>query len=60
MGLSEFAVAAIHDEVVSEIPEDFEEEYKRLITEAMSDDQLFSLPIVCATGDGAQRWGEAK
>ena len=60
MGLTEFCVAAIHDEVVAEIPEDFEVEYKKLITEAMSDDELFSLPIVANTGDGAVRWGEAK
>lgn len=60
MGLSDFCVAAIHDEVVAEIPEEFEEEYKHLITEAMSDDEMFSVPIVCATGVGAQRWGDAK
>lgn len=60
MGLSDFCVAAIHDEVVAEIPEDFEHDYTAMITEAMSDDQLFSVPIVCATGVGAQRWGDAK
>lgn len=60
MGLAEYMIAAIHDEVVAEIPEDFEEEYKVLITEAMSDDSMFSLPIICATGDGAVRWGDAK
>ena len=60
MGLAEFMIAAIHDEVVAEIPEDFEEEYRILIEEAMSDDSTFSLPIVCATGDGAVRWGDAK
>lgn len=60
MGLTEFMIAAIHDEVVAEIPEDFEEDYKVLITEAMTDENMFSLPIVCATGDGAVRWGDAK
>lgn len=60
MGLGEFIIAAIHDEVVAEIPEDFEEEYKVLITEAMTDNYSFSLPIVCSTGDGSTRWGEAK
>lgn len=60
MGLAEFMIAAIHDEVVAEIPEDFEEEYRILIEEAMSDESTFSLPIVCATGDGAVRWGDAK
>lgn len=60
MGLSEFCVAAIHDEVVAEIPEEFEYDYKRLITEAMSDDSMFSVPIICATGEPAAKWGDAK
>ena len=58
MGLTPYMIATIHDEVVAEIPEDFEEEYKMLITEAMSDESLFSLPIVCNTGNGGARWGE--
>lgn len=60
LGLTPYVVAAIHDEVVAEIPEEFEEEYKRLITEAMTDETSFSVPVVCATGDGATRWGDAK
>lgn len=58
MGLAEFLIAAIHDEVVAEIPEDFEEEYKHMIAEAMNDDSMFSLPIVSNTGNGSVRWGE--
>lgn len=60
MGLSDFCVAAIHDEVVAEIPVDFEEEFKVLIAEAMTDEHLFSLPIVCSIGESADRWGDAK
>lgn len=60
MGLTQYCVAAIHDEVVAEIPEEFEEDYKRMITEAMTDEEMFSLPIVANTGEGAFRWGEAK
>lgn len=58
MGLTPYMIATIHDEVVAEIPEDFEEEYKMLISEAMTDESLFSLPIVCNTGNGGARWGE--
>lgn len=60
MGLSDYCVAAIHDEVVAEIPEEFEEEYNVLIREAMEDDSMFKVPIVSATGKGAVRWGDAK
>lgn len=60
MGLTEYMIAAIHDEVVAEIPEEFEVDYKQLIEEAMTDEHLFSLPIVCATGDAAAKWGDAK
>lgn len=60
MGLTEYCVAAIHDEIVAEIPDDFEEEFHRLITEAMTDEYTFSVPIVCAVGEGAVRWGDAK
>lgn len=60
MGLSDFCVAAIHDEIVAEVPEDFVDEYRALVTEAMTDDYLFSVPIVCAVGSPAQRWGDCK
>lgn len=60
MGLTQYCVAAIHDEVVAEIPEDFESEYNELIKEAMEDHTMFAIPITCATGEGAQRWGDAK
>lgn len=60
MGLSEFVVAAIHDEVLAEIPEEFEVEYTSLIREAMEDDQMFSVPIVVSTGKPNMRWGLCK
>jgi DNA polymerase-1 len=60
MGMSKYLVACIHDEVVAEIPEDFEEEYGRLVSEAMQDNQLLSVPIVSATAQGAVRWGDCK
>lgn len=60
MGLTQYLVAAIHDEVVAEIPEDFEEEYAAMVTEAMEDSNLLSVPIISATGKGAVRWGDAK
>lgn len=60
MGMSKYLIAAIHDEVVAEIPEEFEEEYGRMVTEAMEDHHLLSVPVVSATGHGAPRWGDAK
>jgi DNA polymerase-1 len=60
MGLSDYCVAAIHDEVVAEIPEDFEPEYRVLIKEAMEDHGMFDVPIVSSVGEGAVRWGDAK
>lgn len=60
MNLTQFLVAAIHDEVVAEIPEDFVDEYKVLVKEAMEDHELLSVPIISATGDPAVRWGDAK
>ena len=59
MGLSEYLIATIHDEVVAEVPEDFADEYRVLIAEAMSDETTFSLPIVSNTGAGAPKWGES-
>lgn len=60
MDMTQFLVAAIHDEVVAEIPEDFEEEYKMLVKDAMEDHEMLSVPIISSTGDGAVRWGLAK
>lgn len=60
MDLTQFLVAAIHDEVVAEIPEDFVDDYKVLVKEAMEDHELLSVPIISATGDPAERWGDAK
>lgn len=60
MGLTQYLVAAIHDEVVAEIPEDFEVEYTAMVTEAMEDHYLLDVPVVSATGKGAVRWGDAK
>jgi DNA polymerase-1 len=60
MGLADYIIAAIHDEVVAEIPEEFEPEYKVLIKEAMEDPYSFAVPIVSSTGDSAVRWGDAK
>jgi hypothetical protein len=60
MGLADYIIAAIHDEVVAEIPEEFEPEYKLLIKEAMEDPYSFAVPIVSSTGDSAVRWGDAK
>jgi len=60
MGLTQYLVAVIHDEVVAEIPEEFEMEYTAMVTEAMEDHSILSVPIVSATGKGAVRWGDAK
>lgn len=60
MGLSEFGIAAIHDEVVSEVPIDLVDDYNRLIDEAMTDNYQFDVPIVSDTGKPAYRLGEAK
>jgi DNA polymerase-1 len=60
MGLTEYCSAAIHDEVVAEVPEEYEEDFRREIEEAMTDMESFSVPVVCSVGEGAVRWGDAK
>lgn len=60
MGLGDYLIAAIHDEVVAEIPEEFETDYAMAIKDAMETDDQFDVPIVVATGKGAVRWGDAK
>lgn len=60
MGMDEFLVAAIHDEIVAEIPEEYVEDYSRSVAECMTDEFLFTVPIICAVGEPAQRWGDAK
>ena len=60
MGLKEFCVAAIHDEVVAEVPEEDEEDFKHAIQEAMNDYDSFAVPITATSGDGKARLGDAK
>lgn len=60
MGLTEYMVAAIHDEVIGEIPKDCVNDYREAITNAMQDDQMFSVPIIVATGEPNVRWGLCK
>lgn len=60
MGLSEYCVAAIHDEVVAEVPDDFVEDFTIQMTEAMLDEVQFSVPIVADPGKPARRLGDAK
>lgn len=59
-GLSPFVVAAIHDEVISEVPEEDATEYVNIIENAMRDDHQFSVPIVASSGRPAKRLGDAK
>lgn len=60
MGLADLCVAAIHDEVVSEVPEEDAEEFSHLISDAMLDQHQFSVPIVADPGTPAYRLGDAK
>jgi DNA polymerase-1 len=60
MGLSDYTVAAIHDEVVSEVPEEDATDYIQAIEDAMRDDVHFSVPIVAESGHPAKRLGDAK
>lgn len=60
MGLKDYIVAIIHDEVVAEVPVDILEDYKREIEEAMNDDSSLLVPIVAETGSAAERLGGAK
>lgn len=60
MGLADYCVAAIHDEVVAEIPEEYVTDFSVMVTEAMTDESLFSVPIICAIGEPNQRWGDCK
>jgi DNA polymerase-1 len=60
LGLSEYCVAAIHDEVVSEVPEGDAVEYVHQIEDAMRDDHQFSVPIVAESGHPTKRLGDAK
>lgn len=60
VGLTDYCVATIHDEVVCEIPAEDEDEFRHLIQEAMTDSFQFSVPIDAETGEGAVRLGDAK
>lgn len=60
LGLSDYCIAAIHDEVVSEVPEEDATDYIQAIEDAMRDDHSFSVPIVAESGDPAKRLGDAK
>lgn len=60
MGLTEYCVATIHDEVVAEVPAEDEEDFKHAIAEAMNDYEQFDVPITAEPGKGAPRLGDAK
>lgn len=60
MGLSEYCVAAIHDEVVAEVPDDEVEEFQIAIAEAMLDEAQFAVPALAEPGKPAKRLGDAK
>jgi DNA polymerase-1 len=60
MGLTEYCIAAIHDEVVGEVPEEDAEEFSHLMAEAMLDEHQFAVPIVADPGKPATRLGDAK
>lgn len=58
MGLTSFCVAAIHDEVLAEVPDEDAEDFKVAIQEAMNDSTSYTIPIVATSGNGAVRWGD--
>lgn len=60
MGLTDYCVATIHDEIVAEIPAEDEEDFKVAIVEAMNDLHSFSVEIIAEPGKGAMRLGDAK
>jgi DNA polymerase-1 len=60
MGLDEYCVAAIHDEVVAEVPDEDVEDFQKAIAEAMLDETQFAVPALAEPGDPAKRLGEAK
>ncbi len=60
MGLKDYIVAVIHDEVVAEVPLDIVDDYKVAIEEAMNDDSSLLVPIVAETGKPSERLGGAK
>ena len=60
MGLTKFCIAAIHDEVVAEVPVEDEVEFAHAMAEAMNDFETFRVPIEAVPGKGAARLGDAK
>jgi DNA polymerase-1 len=60
MGLKDYCICAIHDEVVCEVPASDEEDFRKAITEAMDDYEQFDVPIESDTGPGAPRLGQCK
>lgn len=60
MGLDEYCVAAIHDEVVAEVPDEYAEDFSVEIAEAMLDEHQFAVPALAEPGKPAKRLGDAK
>lgn len=58
MGLTPYCVAAIHDEVVAEVPDEDEEDFKIAIVEAMEDNFGYAVPMKVSCGEGTVRWGD--
>lgn len=59
-GLAQYGVAIIHDEVVFQIPDEFDhEEVRRDIGTHMSDYETYEIPIIAAVGHPSKRLGQA-
>jgi len=55
-GLAEYMLVPVHDEILFEIPLSQVDEMKRVIVEAMTDNETFSVPITCDASVMTERW----
>lgn len=58
-GMSEYMVLPVHDEVILDVPDDQVAEIAKTVTDIMSDDQMFSVPLLAEPSIG-KRWGSKK
>jgi len=56
-GLGDYLVLAVHDEAISEVPDDDVEDAIATMNTIMNDDKLLSLPLTSGGATG-KRWAE--
>jgi DNA polymerase I-like protein with 3'-5' exonuclease and polymerase domains len=58
-GLGDYLVLAVHDEAISEVPDDEVQDAIATMNTIMNDDKLLSLPLTSGGATG-KRWAEKK